>query len=1303
MVDYRLDGLGTRTFEHLVQALSLREISTTVTPFGDGPDGAREATFDGPTQYGPAGDEWNGYGVVQAKFLQRPKSSASDGRWIISETRKELKRFARKQLRRKPQYYIIATNVTLSATEGTGSKDRLVRVLQDFAAQTDLAGFDIWDYDKIRLFLDSNEEIRKSYAAWITTGDVLSDLSDWLKSERPNYYSLITTYLQKELVSDQYARLEQAGHSADEAIPLSQVFIDLPVARRTMSDVQAQGGTTTDFVALVVESAKQRLRPEDIEEAKRHVTTPIGRYVLIGGPGQGKTTIGQYVCQIFRAALLASVSKQSLIDLEAQSVIRGLSSAENGLMAQIGARRVPFRVVLSEFAAELASGTSSGLLDHVTQGFNKRTNSTLSVKQFEHLLISYPSILVLDGLDEVPSSTNRDELIASIKEFWVDVASNSIDVLAVATSRPQGYSEEFSRSLYEHYSLIPLPTKKAVDYGERLAELRFKGDTRRIEKIVSRLSRAADVPATAKLMQSPLQVTILTLLVDRMGQPPQERWVLFNEYYKLIYQRETERDIPAARVLREHRSDIDAVHERVGLLLQVESERTGGTDAKLTIEQFSAVVHEYLLEEGHEGDELDLLKASIIKGAAERLVFLVGLELGQVGFEIRSLQEFMAAQGLMSARDELVQQRLSLIARSVNWRNVFLFAAGRVFMERKYLRDSIVSACIDLNDAPGDQLVNVVSAGSELAVELLEDGPAARHPATSSVLTRLTFRLLCSAGKWHRRLADLYQERNREIYLDELGKGILAADVHQAATSICCAVVLAESGVDGFSALLQGLNARRKLDAKAVFGAIREDVTVAKWLSENVGTSILSYPVDKIIELEIEVGNSAVSVLPELFARAGHEWVGWFIDTGDSRRETTVQLKDRTNHSLNRIGISGLLLTSNKDLPPPTLEPPGQDVDWRFLHACYRFVVAPKATALADAVDLAADARDAGVFPRSVPYKLPWPMCEVLSATSDATDLRNLATAAREGVLGDVDDWRAWEEQWASRGICADEVADVLTVGSGSVGAMWFPLRVISIIHGTSLNPIQIARRAWEFRNTAAWELVAIGLIARPLRRQSDQGSIWEDGTFRSTVFWLTERAPSLGIEIVCAVPPPFQPTEKWAKAIGGTEGLREYAANRGDPGGVEFLVEAWQRWPEYEGILLALASRVRHVETARRICASPERMIPKEQDREDLNLAKILLMMRSGRDFEDILPHLSRRWATVRTWNYLARMIVDEHGPLAERNALMLRQAAVSASVASRTVDTCLRTVFRRRVSGLADRVTWDNLELPRTLFDLL
>jgi hypothetical protein len=64
-VDFDLTRLGDREFEHLSQALALQVLGAGVTVFGEGPDGGREATFEGRMHFPGPGEPWNGYGVVQ--------------------------------------------------------------------------------------------------------------------------------------------------------------------------------------------------------------------------------------------------------------------------------------------------------------------------------------------------------------------------------------------------------------------------------------------------------------------------------------------------------------------------------------------------------------------------------------------------------------------------------------------------------------------------------------------------------------------------------------------------------------------------------------------------------------------------------------------------------------------------------------------------------------------------------------------------------------------------------------------------------------------------------------------------------------------------------------------------------------------------------------------------------------------------------------------------------------------------------------------------------------------------------------
>src|SRR5580693_5210293 len=103
MPHYNLSGLSQDSFEQLIQALSLKIIGPGGVIFGSGPDGAREATFEGRMFYPSAAEPWQGYLVVQAKFLQKPTGETDkDGKWLLDALSGELSKFADTKRRLKP-------------------------------------------------------------------------------------------------------------------------------------------------------------------------------------------------------------------------------------------------------------------------------------------------------------------------------------------------------------------------------------------------------------------------------------------------------------------------------------------------------------------------------------------------------------------------------------------------------------------------------------------------------------------------------------------------------------------------------------------------------------------------------------------------------------------------------------------------------------------------------------------------------------------------------------------------------------------------------------------------------------------------------------------------------------------------------------------------------------------------------------------------------------------------------------------------------------------------------------------------
>jgi hypothetical protein len=266
MGDYNIMGLNSRDFEHIVQALAKKQVAAGVTPFGDGKDGAREATYEGKMNYPSTADPWDGYLVLQCKFCKRPTNDPSkDGRWAVRELEKDLKKFTSHRRRlRKPDFYIFATNLTLTAAAESGSKDRVRKLLTTYSPKIGLKAFDVWSYDELCRFIDDNPNIRKAYAGFITVGDVLSQLNDWITLEKPEFPEVMGRFLQKELRNEQAARLESAGRHFDQLISLARVFTDLPATDQPeKADRPQQDPTDESYfptIATLLSAGAQTLR-----------------------------------------------------------------------------------------------------------------------------------------------------------------------------------------------------------------------------------------------------------------------------------------------------------------------------------------------------------------------------------------------------------------------------------------------------------------------------------------------------------------------------------------------------------------------------------------------------------------------------------------------------------------------------------------------------------------------------------------------------------------------------------------------------------------------------------------------------------------------------------------------------------------------------------------------------------------------------------------------------------------------------------------------------------------------------------
>lgn len=182
-------GLGAYGFERLSLAIAIHVLGPGLKVFGDGPDGGREASFEGRLRYPGIEQPWDGFGILQAKYKSEPQSTNADATWLLGRVKSELDTWAdpdkqRVRAGRRPQYLIFTTNVALSAVPGSGGRDRVDRLIGERAASIGLEAWSVWDAPQLSTFLDGYPDVRRSFAALITPNEVLAAMYDELAEPR---------------------------------------------------------------------------------------------------------------------------------------------------------------------------------------------------------------------------------------------------------------------------------------------------------------------------------------------------------------------------------------------------------------------------------------------------------------------------------------------------------------------------------------------------------------------------------------------------------------------------------------------------------------------------------------------------------------------------------------------------------------------------------------------------------------------------------------------------------------------------------------------------------------------------------------------------------------------------------------------------------------------------------------------------------------------------------------------------------------------------------------------------------------
>ena len=753
MASYPYEQLNDESFQQLSQSLLIREFpGLQCFPVGQ-PDGGRDAI----ARHFEALPDASGFIVFQVKFARSELGPSEARKWLIKTLNKELPKVL-DQIRKGAQRFVLVTNVPGTAHPDVGSIDKLQALLNEHIPIPAQA----WWRDDIDRRLDDAWDLKLSYPVLFSGTDFLRLMIEATPSEgRERRRNAISAFLSDQFNSDRDVKFKQAELEND----LFDLFTDVPLAPRSNPFERRRRGVERLMAAFrrASATASGEVDPGWVHHSLEMAWGGEGRFdiypprdeawlgaasllldgdfqqaeplvILEGAPGQGKSTIVQYICQVHRMRIL---DQQQVGTVETAHLHSSL--------------RLPFKVELRDFATWLSGGNPFGT---VNDG-DSPDSSPKSLEGFLSALVRYSSggsdfnvsdlqatlrlssaLIVLDGLDEVADINQRQRVVDEITSAVARLNVLAASLQVIVTSRPTAFTNSpvLPRRTFATYSLGSLTRPLITGYAERWLKSRAVDEAaaREVRQI---LNSKLDEPHLRDLARNPMQLAILLNLIHRRGESlPDKRTALYDNYVEMFFDRESEK----ARVVRDNRYLLIRIHRYLAWVLHSEAEASSDSTSRgrpsgsslsgtITESDLRALLREFL-----ERDRSDpALVEELFSGMVERVVAIVSRVQGVYEFDVQTLREYFAAKHLYETapysppgdeRRGTRSDRWRALSRNYYWLNVARFYAGC------YSEGELASLIDELRVLGDDEVFRHTSHPQLLTVTLLRDWVFSQKP-----------------------------------------------------------------------------------------------------------------------------------------------------------------------------------------------------------------------------------------------------------------------------------------------------------------------------------------------------------------------------------------------------------------------------------------------------------------------------------------------------------------------------------------------------------------------------------------------
>lgn len=692
MSKYYFNRLGPEKFQGMAQSLldsKFRNSGKLIQFQLTGQDGAREATWEQsanhPDYVRPKNERKNvtKKWIFQVKFHdyqsrgQKPSEMA-----VIYDLRSEIEKITNKY-QYKCHSFVLITNVPLTGLSQIGTRDKIEQIIAKYTDK--IPEIQVWDSADLSRMLDNNPQVRTTYSELIFPGDLIRRLYNHAGRQRDRLLKIYHGYLSHVIKNESKARADQAGD--DEPLPLANVFIDQLVTLRADQVPEIYGQDASNFMqwrgeTQVLDGMYDR-EGNAVPASLATLWAPAEKTMILGGPGLGKSTITQFLSLFHAARIVAPKVAESLLERVKKPDGWGTENIDSQCVI-----RFPFRIELRHYCKWRrkmhAENKVVGIGTFIaTKLIRDSVESDLESEDVFTLISENPTLLILDGFDEVPNNDDRRDLVNDLELFLNRCDGEDIDLQIIMSSRPQGYLGEFDKFQPLCWEIENLVEADFFQYaGDWLSERVQNKDDR--GEAVERIKRGMSSVAVKRLATTLLQATVMLSIVRKKIDIPEERFLLFQKYVEVVFDRERSKN----ELIANYEIELRQLHEIVGY--KIHESADGGKSEFLSEAVFKEIVSEVWRRQ--RGDECGTISPNeeiqrIYNLAKERLVFLSGKGSNQldVDFIIQPYREFFAALYMVnhiSARAEWVFQ--ALVKRGSFWLQVLKFyVAATNPMERR--------------------------------------------------------------------------------------------------------------------------------------------------------------------------------------------------------------------------------------------------------------------------------------------------------------------------------------------------------------------------------------------------------------------------------------------------------------------------------------------------------------------------------------------------------------------------------------------------------------------------------------------